>query len=315
MTETTTKKAWLGWAVRLAGTMVVLALLFYFLPFQELWHTMRRISLPAWLLVLAGYSSLQLVAIIKWRLMVNLAGAGLSYSQAARCYFAGLFGNLFLPSLVGGDVIRAGMALKLGKSKAGVLLGSLLDRMLDIAALVSVAGLGALFIPGHLDPQVARAFRAVIAVLGLGGVAGLGVVWLVLRRRFPFWIRRKLVRVRTAARRMARQPARVLLAWILGLAFQTSLVLLMSRIAAECGLFAPFPAWLFAYPMSKLAGLLPVTQGGLGVREAALAVLLVPFGASPVLTVAAGLVWETVVYTGALAGGVFVLLAGRQNSA
>ena len=315
MTETTTRKAWWGWVVRLAGTVVVLALLFYILPFEELWRTMRRISLPAWLLVLAGYTSLHLMAIIKWRIMVNLAGAGLNYPQAARCYFAGLFGNLFLPSLVGGDVIRAGMALKLGKSKAGVLLGSLLDRMLDVAALTSVAALGALLIPGHLEPQVARTFRVVLALLGLGGLAGLGLVWLVLRRRLSFRIRRKLVRVRTAARKMARQPARVLLAWILGLTFQASLVLLMTRIAAECGLFAPLSAWLFAYPMAKLAGLLPVTQGGIGVREAALAVLLVPFGAPPVLTVAAGLVWETIVYTAALAGGVFLLFAGRRNSA
>jgi uncharacterized protein (TIRG00374 family) len=207
------------------------------------------------------------------------------------------------------------MALKLGKSKAGVLLGSLLDRMLDIASIASVAVLGVMFIPGHLEPRVARTFHAVLALLGLGGLAGLALVWLVLRRRFSFRIRRKLVRVRTAARKMARQPARVLLAWILGLSFQVSLVLLMSRIAIECGLFVPLSAWLFAYPMAKLAGLLPVTQGGLGVREAALAVLLVPFGALPVLTVAVGLVWETVVYATALTGGIFVLLAGRRNSA
>jgi uncharacterized protein (TIRG00374 family) len=221
---------------------------------------------------------------------------------------------MILPSVVGGDVIRAGLALKLGKSKAGVLLGSLLDRMLDIAALAGVAALGALLIPGHLDPQIARTFRLVVALLGLGGLAGLALLWLVLRRRFSFRIRRKLVRVRTAARRMARARVRVLLAWVLGLIFQVSLVLLMSRIATECGLFVSLAAWLFAYPMAKLAGLLPVTQGGIGVREAALAVLLVPFGASPVLTVAVGLVWETIVLGTALIGGVFVLWAGGLAS-
>lgn len=315
MTEPTAKKAWTGLFVRLAGTAVVLGLLFYFLPLQELWRTMRRISPAVWLLVLAGYSLMHVMAMIKWRLMVNLAGAGLDHLQGARCYFAGLFGNLFLPSLVGGDVIRAGLALKLGKSKAGVLLGSLLDRMLDIAGLATVATLGAFLVPGHLDPQVATTFRAVLAVLALGGLAGLGLAWLVLRRRFSFRVRRKLVRVRKAARRMARQPARVLLAWTLGLGFQVGLVLLMTRIAAECGLFVPLSAWLFAYPMAKLAALLPVTQGGIGVREAALAALLVPFGARPVLTVAAGLVWETVIYAVGLAGGIIPLLAGRRSPA
>ena len=98
MSEPSTRRAWRGWVLRLVGTAVVLGILFRLLPFAELWRTMRRISLPAWLLVLAAYACLNLIAIIKWRLMVNLAGAELSYTQAARCYFAGLFGNVFLPS-------------------------------------------------------------------------------------------------------------------------------------------------------------------------------------------------------------------------
>jgi uncharacterized membrane protein YbhN (UPF0104 family) len=60
---------------------------------------------------------------------------------------------------------------------------------------------------------------------------------------------------------------------------------------------------MFAYPLAKLVALAPLTQGGIGVREAALAVLLVPFGAAPVRTVAAGLVWETVVITAGLLAG------------
>ncbi|PYU09947.1 MAG: TIGR00374 family protein, partial [Acidobacteria bacterium] len=56
----------------------------------------------------------------------------------------------------------------------------------------------------------------------------------------------------------------------------------------------PLRAWLFAWPLAKLSALLPVTQGGIGVREVALAALAAPFGAAPVLTVAVGLVWEAI---------------------
>jgi uncharacterized membrane protein YbhN (UPF0104 family) len=66
--------------------------------------------------------------------------------------------------------------------------------------------------------------------------------------------------------------------------------------------------------MGKLAALVPITQGGIGVREAALAVLLTPFGAPPVLTVAAGLVWQTIIISTALAGGLFVFVAGRVGN-
>jgi glycosyltransferase 2 family protein len=36
---------------------------------------------------------------------------------------------------------------------------------------------------------------------------------------------------------------------------------------------------LFAWPLAKIAAVVPITQGGIGVREAALVVLLAPFGA------------------------------------
>jgi uncharacterized membrane protein YbhN (UPF0104 family) len=66
--------------------------------------------------------------------------------------------------------------------------------------------------------------------------------------------------------------------------------------------------------MAKLSALVPVTQGGLGVREAALAGLLAPFGVEPVLAVAAGLAFQAVVITGGLAGGGIATLLGRLEA-
>ncbi len=300
------RRVWLSLILRLGGSALVLAVLFHFLPVEELWRTMRRISPLAWLAVAAGYGATHFIGVFKWRLMVNLAGAGLSFPQAMRCYFAGLFGNIFLPSLVGGDVIRAGLALKMGRSKAGVLLGSLLDRMLDTAALAIIATIGVLLAPGALSPELAQRlwrFLGLAAPLGAAGVALLFVAAWMLRDRCSYRMRRRLAKLRRAARSMARQPLRVATALALGVTLQMCLVLLMTRIAHECGLDVALRGWVFAFPLAKLAGLLPVTQGGIGVREAAQAVLLKPFGAPPVLTVAAGLIWETVVIVVGLAGG------------
>ena len=318
MSTPPTRRMWWSLALRVAGSVVVLAVLFQFLPVGELWHTMRRISPLAWLVVLAAYLGAHFIGVFKWRLMVNLAGAGLSLPQAARCYFAGLFGNIFLPSLIGGDVIRAGLALRMGRSKAGVLLGSLLDRILDIGALAIVAATGVLLVPGALDPAMARGVWKFLGQAALAGLLGLGLallaLWL-LRRRFSFRMRRRVVKLRVAARSMARQPLRVGVALALGVTLQLSFVLLMSRIAIECGLFVPLRGWMFAYPLAKLAALAPITQGGIGVREAALAVLVTPFGAPPVLTVAAGLVWETVVITAGLLSGALAFWSVRASAA
>jgi uncharacterized membrane protein YbhN (UPF0104 family) len=92
---------------------------------------------------------------------------------------------------------------------------------------------------------------------------------------------------------------------------QLSFITLSIQLAEACGLHLPFRVWLFAWPLAKLSAAIPITQGGIGVREAALAALLVPFGAPPALTVAAGLAWEAIVGSGALLAGAFALITGR----
>jgi len=57
--------------------------------------------------------------------------------------------------------------------------------------------------------------------------------------------------------------------------------------------------------------LVPLTQGGIGVREAALVGLLLPFGAPAALTAAVGFAWEGVIIAGGLIGGLGAYLIGK----
>jgi uncharacterized membrane protein YbhN (UPF0104 family) len=293
------------------GSALVLYLLFRLLPGRQVWRTLGLLPARLWVMVLVGYLAAHCIGVTKWRLMVNVAGAGLNVRQAARCYFAGLFGSLFLPSLIGGDLVRAGLALRLGRSKAGVLLGSFLDRIIDFAALTLLAGLGALLVPGALDARGRKIFLLLGAgaLLGIIGIAG--VIALLPVGRFSFRMRRRVVRVRRAGQSMARQPRAMLRALSLAMTAQVVFIELNVLLAKACGLHLPFRVWLFAWPLAKLSAALPITQGGIGVREAALAALLVPFGAPAVLTVAAGLAWEAIVVSGAVVAGITSLLIGR----
>ena len=78
---------------------------------------------------------------------------------------------------------------------------------------------------------------------------------------------------------MASQPQYVLVSLLLGIIIQTNLVALSALIAAACGLHVQFRVWLLVWPLAKLLALVPLTLGGLGIREAGLVALLAPFGA------------------------------------
>ncbi len=81
------------------------------------------------------------------------------------------------------------------------------------------------------------------------------------------------------------------------------------------GCTIPLWAWFFAWPLAKIASMVPVSLGGLGVREAALVSLLVPLGADAAAVVAAGLAFEAVIIGGGLIGGLITVLlaAGSAN--
>jgi uncharacterized membrane protein YbhN (UPF0104 family) len=299
--------------VHYGGSALVLYFLFQLLPGRQVWQTLGLLPARLWVMVLAGYLGAHSIGVAKWRLMVNLGGAGLEMRQAARCYFAGLFGSLFLPSLIGGDLVRAGLALRLGRSKAGVLLGGFLDRIIDFTALTLLAGAGALLVPGALDERGRRIFLLLGAGALLGAVGIAGAMALLPVGRFSFQMRRRMVRVRHAWRSMVGQPRAMLGALSLAMVAQLLFIELSVLLAKACGLDLPFRVWLFAWPLAKLSAALPITQGGIGVREAALAALLVPFGARAVLTVAAGLAWETIVVSGAVVAGVASFVIGRVS--
>lgn len=302
---------WRGLALRLAASAAVLGVLVWALPFAQLKAAIAQVSPALWLTLLGGFLATHTIGFVKWRMFVNLAGARLDARTALRCYLGGVFGILFLPSVAGGDLLRAGMALRHGQSKAGVLLGSLVDRTLDTLALAAVAGIGALLVPEELSPQSRRVFEWVIGGIAAALVIALVIVWTVARRGRSFRMRRRIVKARMAWRALSGRPHYVAAGAMMALAFQTCFVLLGSSLGRACGIDVPLRVWLFAWPMAKIAALVPVTQGGIGVREAALAGLLAPFGVAAARAVAAGLVWQSVVMGAAVVGGLALLWMKR----
>ena len=171
------------------GSALALLLLFRFLGGPQVWQPLASLPARLWLLVLAGYLAVHCIGVGKWRLMVNTAGAGLNFLQAARCYFAGLFGSLLLPSLIGGDLVRAALAMRLGRSKAAVLLGSFLDRIIDLSALALLGAAGAFLIPGALDVRGRKMFVILGAVAAVGAALIAAALAFVPAGKFSFRIR------------------------------------------------------------------------------------------------------------------------------
>jgi glycosyltransferase 2 family protein len=305
-------RRWLPIVLRWIAGVAVLAVMLHFLPVAIVRRAIAQI--PAWffLAVLLGYLLAHTLGIAKWRMVVNAAGAELDFATSAQCYLGGLFGTLFLPSIVGGDVIRLAVGLRRSPHPAAVLAGNMVDRFLDVTAQAGLVLLGLALLPGSVPENLQTTAHKALLV-SIAGIVVLVALSILLHRALlqgrSIRFRRRLARLRHALRRVSRRPYMLLFGWLAGTFIQATFLILTARLAVACGLVLPMRVWLFAWPLAKLAAVLPLTQGGIGVREAALVALLAPFGAPGYLVLAAGLVWEGIIIAGGLiAGGIVILL-------
>jgi hypothetical protein len=298
-----------GVLLRTALSLLLLLLLVRLFSGEQLWRALRRVPVPVFAGAIAVFLCVHLLGAVKWGLLLKGCGAPLPLQHVVRFYLAGLFSNVFVPSVIGGDLVSVGLALRRSHNRAGLIVGSLLNRALDFACLVIFAEAGAL-----MAPQMDHAARR-IRLLALGGllVGGivilLGLLRIVRISRFPGKVKRLMVRLRMVGRAVRRRPGPVLLGLVAGLAVQAGLLLVALWVGTASGLEMPVRLWLFGYPLAKLAAFLPVTQGGIGVREVAFAAVLLPLGIRPAAAVAASLAWEVVLIGGGLlAGGISLAL-------
>jgi hypothetical protein len=304
-------RLWLKVAVS-AGLLVLLAVV---LPWGQVSEALDRLTPVVWGGVLAGFLFGHGVGLVKWRLLVNAGRARLSRTDGLRCYSAGLFANLCLPSIVGGDVLRMALAARSTRRAEAAFLGGVLDRLSDLAATALLVAGGVL----AAHRTVAGWSGGVLtAVLVTGGAALAFAVPAAVRRplaRWPHRIRRPLGRTLVALRRLRRQPRLALAALGLSLAMQGGFVLLNAWLGHQLGIAVPLAVWFLVWPLAKLAGLLPISLGGLAVRETTLAALLAPFGVPFAVGVVCSLLWQTVLIAGGLAGGLVWLLLSRWGGA
>jgi uncharacterized protein (TIRG00374 family) len=303
--------------LRWIAALVVLGALLHFLPLATVRSAIARVPPEQFFAALAGYLLAHALGVLKWRMVVNAAGAQLDLATSLQCYGGGLFGTLFLPSIVGGDVIRLAVGLRRSPRPAAVLAGNVVDRVLDVAAQAGLVALGLALLPGSLPESLRSiATRTLLAAVAIGFV--LIAIGFFLRRALlgerSVRFRRRLARLRHALRSVSMRPHLLFAGWLAGTAIQSTFLVLTAWLAAACGLHLPLRVWLFAWPLAKIAALLPLTQGGIGVREAALVALLAPFGAPGTLVLASGLVWEGLVVAGGVIAGAAAFVAGRRGS-
>jgi len=292
------------WLVKVVASAFVLGFTLWWLPVRDVWQTLRNTQPGLWLFTLGVFVIAHCVGATKWWLLTGRHDGG-PFTRALRAHFAGLTANLCLPGAAGGDVVRAGLVLRESRLKSRVAVGSVVDRVLDTLSLLVLSALGATFaLRGQNWSDNPLVTVVLVCILG-GVVVAFGFMLMKFSKK-PL-----IVKLRDTILNFKNEPGNLALCFGLSLAVQSTFIGLNIALASGSGVHAPIAAWFFAWPLSKLFAMLPISMGGLGVREASLAALMTGFGAVPARVVAVGLLWQTILYASGLIGWFVLFMSAK----
>ncbi len=303
--------------VKLGASAILLAVVFSLIDTGGVWAAIKKTEPGLWALGVVAFLVLHTFSAAKWRFFLGLCGVDLPLKTATQCYGAGLFANLCLPSLVGGDVVRAALAIRVTGKTAPVLLGSVVDRLADVLALGLLVGIGLVVAPGAIEELHGGILNGPVVLGTLLAVAGLGLlsVRFALAQlpltRLPRKLARFAIKMLRALKTLMARPTQGMLGLMACLSLQAGFVAVNIPLGHMVGLHLDVRLWYLLWPLAKVGAMAPISLGGLGVREGLFAFLVKPFASSE-LAVAESLVWQSILITGGLIAGVYWLASGLK---
>lgn len=258
-----------------------------------------------------------LFAITRWWRLLALIGCPTSWMTALRVTYVGLFFNLIVPGMSGGDVARAIIVVREHPDRrADALMSVVVDRVLGLIAILTLATTAVYLSDANLS-ELRLPVTAALAVLVLGSIAYVNPTlrrWLRFDRlveRLPQARRIKLLDQALAV--YVRHPGEIVLALLLSFANHLSVTASILWIGHAFGDELSYGAYLAAVSITNTLTSLPISPGGWGVGEAAFGYFFVLLGAQYTLGVATSITYRLCLIVIGLAGGVIMLLPGGRS--
>lgn len=313
----------LVFSIKLAVSLGLLAVLFGRMDASRLWIVMREAS-PLWLLAsLSLYLVMILISAWRWRMLLDAQRVAVPAGRLVNSYLVATFFNNFLPSNIGGDVIRVHDTAPAAGSKTLATTVVLMDRGIGLLGLVLVAAVGASsasgdigtpswFVPGLWVSFVVGSLLVVPVVLRPHGVAR---VLSPLRRIHQEWVSERLTRLTTALGRFGENPRAMVWGFAGAVATQAVLVGFYAAIVRSMGIPLAWSHLAVVVPLSFIVQMAPVSVNGFGVREATFSIYFSRLGLPIESAMAVSFMGAVLIMAFSLSGAVAYLARGASQRA
>lgn len=281
--------------------------------FSLFMQTVQQLSSGSLLLILLLSFLVLLCAARRSQLLSGLTQGAPGLWAAYRFYLAGMFYNQFLPTSVGGDVVRIYLLHKqqgdLYRSSSSVLL----ERLLGLTAtlFISLAAALALF--------PAQGFLPGMPILVSAAAAALTALLVLFHPRLGNCFSKvsqtsrltgPLFKFIMAGQQFRHDRSLLLQAVLFSLAYQLGDILVACMLGRLVGIELSVLYFLFFIPIVYIVTLVPISINGLGVRENAMVFLFAGAGAEPTVIVFLSLLVYADRLLKGMVGGLLLFISG-----
>ncbi|MCK5833296.1 flippase-like domain-containing protein [bacterium] len=255
---------------------------------------------------------------LRWKVFLGSHGIRQSVMKGVQLYMIGYFFNNFLPSGVGGDVVRGYCAGKECKRIPVVYASIAAERL---SGLLGTLAISLLFLPIVRPPAPLP-----VLVLGLNVLFWVGTIVFIflnledfLRKvlnKLPFGIGAKIGDFVEAVRFFRKDTKALIQGFLLSIIYQGSLITFVFLIAIIAGVEKiPCTAYYVFVPLIWIIALIPISLNALGVREASFSYFFSLWGASEAQGLLVSLLFfGTSVICGIIGGIIWAVSGNRAKS-
>jgi glycosyltransferase 2 family protein len=296
--------------LRLALSLGFLVWVAHRVDFVELNSTFSSTSMPLLATALLTHGLGLLICGLRWRILLRIQEILIPLRDVLYLYWVGSFFNMFLPSSVGGDLLRIHLVGRWSGRHLRVISSVLADRASGVLALGAIGGLAACWI-ATVHWSWARTY--IVWLVILLSLPSLGLWWVAAKRKklrtwlkglLPARLYAPLAGVMANARLYTHNSSRLIAVMGLSLLLQTHVIIEYFLVARAVGIYVSLLYFFALVPAVVVASLLPISVSGIGLREGILVSALVPLGASPAAALAVGIWVYLLGVLASLGGGV-----------
>ncbi|MEF8834906.1 MAG: lysylphosphatidylglycerol synthase transmembrane domain-containing protein [Candidatus Thermoplasmatota archaeon] len=258
----------------------------------------------------------------KWQILLKAKGEIKNFLHVWRIYYIGNFFNLFLPTNVGGDIVKAHKMSKVSENSIEAYSSVFMERFTGVIAIFALAIVATTLFFNELPYEILIIIYLIFLPLIILSFIMIwrdsfvqkfrGLINILFKSFNPFSIKEKLIKLYKSVNLYTKKKKTLGYALLISLVFHTMLILTNYILALSIGMNIPLHYFFIFIPISAILLFLPISIRGFGVREVLYVYFFTQVGATTAQSVSLSFLVQLLGIISSLIGG-FVYLFSQTK--